>query len=202
MFGRRKKVKQPNRTVEPINLDLLIANLGQAIDFWQFQPQPQLLTRARYADCCRNCELAPVNETTFESVWKNFDENSQQRFSLVLSGFELESPQAALRQIGDAQKGLNRIVELAADHKQLTLDVIEKSDVRLEELARHFCAKWQLPIEDESETASAQRLHEIDFGRLMREADAAKSSAEDRLAYLRKLQEEQEETRRPRRGKW
>ena len=72
----------------------------------------------------------------------------------------------------------------------------------MEEFARHFCADWGLPIKDEKAEASAQRLHDIDFGRLMREAESARDSARDRMAYLRELQEKQEEQRRPRRGKW
>ena len=57
-------------------------------------------------------------------------------------------------------------------------------------------------MKGERDAQSKKRLNDIDFGRLMREAEAARSSATERMAFLRELQEKEEATRRPRRAKW
>ena len=201
MFGRRKNKSQIGDS-KVIDLDELITTMGQSIDAWRFQEHPKLLCRAKFADICRDCSLVPVSGSVFSSEWDRFDEQATKRFGLALSGFRIEAPLFALQENSDAKVGLQKVSSLATEHDQLTLDVLVRSDVRLEELARHFCAKWQLPIANETPEASANRLYDIDFGRLMREANDAKTSAKDRMAYLKELQKEQEESRRPRRGKW
>jgi len=125
---------------------------------------------------------------------------------VLTCGLEANGVESAFaKQCGESKQAatpLHLLSDLSRRLNLLDFDVLANSDVRLEELSRHFCASWTINIEGESAAASAKRLHQIDFGRLMKEADAARSSAEERMAYLRKLQEEEEETRRPRRGKW
>ena len=48
---------------------------------------------------------------------------------------------------------------------------------------------------------SQARLERLDYRNLLKQAEAAKASAEERLAYLQKLQEDLEARRMPR-GKW
>lgn len=188
-----------------IDLDELIATFGQATSFWQTQPQRKLLARARFADACRDASVQPIEKTTFENEWRQFDDEHQQRFGVLTAGFEIPAAARQLPQHSEGEQApsaFKLLVMLTNELHLLTIDVLQQSDVRLEEFSRHFCFQWKLPIEGETSTESSERLHAIDFGRLMKEAESAKASAEDRLAYLRELQKKEEETRRPRRGKW
>ena len=130
------------------------------------------------------------------------NDESRIRFSITLSAFEIDDVQSLFTVEPEAERWLNVLSELAGRLQLLNTEMILQSDVRLEEFSRHFCSTVGLTIKDETEDKSATRLHEIDFQRLMKEANAARSSAEGRMDYLRKLQKEQEATRRARRGKW
>lgn len=202
LFGRHKKKK----THQPIDLDALIAQFGQAASFWQAQPQPAILAQARFADACRDVKVRPVPTASFAQSWDRLNEESRIRFCIALSAFDSDVARHRLPALcdnaGNVEPGLTILHNFATQLELLTAEMIQQSDVRLEEYSRHFCAAVGLTIKDEDRARSTARLHEIDFGRLMKEAEAARSSAEDRMAYLRRLQEEQEATRRPRRGKW
>jgi hypothetical protein len=201
LFGRRNRNSNP-----PINLDQVIALFGQSVGFWPTQPEAALLAQARLADSCRDAGVRPVSTERFAQTWSLLAEESRVRFCIALAAFDVQAVRSRLpslcRDADDAEACLKLLQEFAERLDLLTTDMIQQSDVRLEEFARHFCAMAGLPITEETAEQSAARLHEIDFARLMKEADAARSSAEDRMAYLRKLQEEQEANRRPRRGKW
>jgi len=189
----------------PVDLDELILQFGQESSFWQMQTGGLLLARARFADACRDAELQPVAGLVFEARCGALDAEHQQRFGLLTSALDLEPANrqlAAFAERGEAAAALQRLADLTCDLHLLTIDVLQQSDVRLEEFARHFCSRWELAVEGETAEASRQRLHDINFGRLMKEAEAVRATAEDRMAFLRELQEKEEQTRRPRRGKW
>ncbi len=202
MFGRRIT----DNAVRSIELDSLITSFGRATSAWDSQTNLAPLVQARLADNCRDAKLRPVSRAEFQQTWQVFDEEHQGRFCILLGGLELPDVVLRAQQVcGPGQSALpvlRLLHQLTEGHPLLTSLVLQQSDIRLEELARHFCARWGLPIQGETPKASAARLHEIDFGRLMKEAEAARASADDRLAYLKQLQEEQDKTRRPRRGKW
>lgn len=190
----------------PIDLDELITTFGGAVGFWETQPEAEVLARARLADACRDAGIRPLAAETFQSGWNTFDQEHQRRFCLLISGLDVDGVAKRLPVHSRDRDGADAVLllfqQLTTRLPLLTLDVLQQSDVRLEEFARHFCVDWGLKITGERPVNSEARLHDIDFGRLMKEAEAARSSAEDRLAYLRELQEKEEETRRPRRGKW
>ena len=198
--GKRKSPKS-----QPVDLDELITTIGQATKFWQTQTNIGPLVRARFADTCRDAKLHPVTGADFRSAWKQLDSAGEQRVALSVSAFEVDSAIKSVKDFssdGNAAALLVRFVEFSRRLPLLTIEVLQQSDIRLEEFARHFCAEWDLSIQGENTAESVARLVEIDFGRLMREAEAARGSAEERMAYLRKLKEKEEESRRPRRGKW
>ena len=207
MFGFRKATT-PTPSVTPaqsIELDSLITAFGQAADFWESQIEPGVLVRARLADACRDAKIRPSTASQFLVCWNSFDSEHRLRFCLFSAALDLPEVAQRLALIchqGDGRGILELLQNLTNGLKMLTVAVLQESDIRLEEFARHFCTAWGLVIENETPAASAARLHAINFGRLIKEAEAARASADDRLAYLRKLQEEQEQTRRPRRGKW
>jgi hypothetical protein len=207
LFGFRKTATSIPSVMpaQSIGLDSLITAFGQGADFWESQGDPDVLVRARLADACRDAKIRPIGEPQFQACWNTFDNEHRLRFCLFSVAIEL--PEVAQRLVsicnsGDGRGALGLLQNLTNALNVLTVAVVRESDIRLEEFARHFCAAWGLPIAGETAAASAARLHAIDFGRLISEAEAARASAEERMAYLRKLQEEQEKTRRPRRGKW
>lgn len=205
MFGRRKSIKATEPGA-PIQLDGLITTLGQATSELECVPKNSALVRARLADCCRDANIRPVDETEFNKAWNRFDEEHRWRFCVLVAPLELPQVHSRIGPLCQSARSASPVLkllqELTSDHPMLTGSVLQQSDVRLEELARHFCAQWRLSIEGETEQASEARRQEIDFRRLMKEAESARASADERLAYLRRLQEEEEKKRRPRRGKW
>ena len=205
MFRRRKRTGDSPSAANLIDLDELIAVFGPATKDWETRPEADVLVRARFADACRDANIRPVDALTFKECWSGWDRPQQERFRLLVSALELKAVARHLPAhcpTGQAHAALQVFEQLAARLHLLTLDVLQQSDIRLEEFARHFSAAWGLEIEGETPQQSRDRLHAIDFDRLMQEAEAARSSAEDRLAYLRQLQKKEDETRRPRRGKW
>ncbi len=205
LFGRRKSVSatEPGASIQ---LDALIATLGRATGELESAAEDAALVRARLADCCRDANVRPVSEAEFNNVWNGFDQEHQWRFCVLIAPLYLPEVGSRLAPLCQAARVaspvLKMLQELTTDHHLLTGSVLQQSDVRLEELARHFCAQWRLPIEGETADASETRRQQIDFRRLMKEAESARASADERLAYLRRLQEEEEKKRRPRRGKW
>ncbi|MCA8989190.1 MAG: hypothetical protein KDA78_16200 [Planctomycetaceae bacterium] len=201
MSFRKRKQSQS----ESVDLDVLIAVFGQASNYWETQPNILPLVRARFADACRDVSVRPVTGEEFRTAWKQLDPSDQYRIALSVSALEVDIVLGRVPEFspeGSAATLLIRLVEFSQRLPLLKLDVLQQSDIRLEEFTRHFCADWELPIQGEESAQSEARLREIDFGRLMREAESARDSAEERMAYLRKLQEDEEQTRRPRRGKW
>lgn len=197
-------MQKPNQP-DPVEIDSLISMFGQAIEFWESHPSIGSLVRARLADACRDSRVRPVSGAQFRAAWETLDQSEQHRFALAVAGFDDEALIQRLdffSQDGTALSLMERITKFCQRLPFLTLEVLRQSDIRLEEFARHYCADWQVPIAGEEATHSAARLNEIDFGRLMNEAEAARGSAKERMAYLRELQAKQEADRRPRRGKW
>src|SRR5208283_4064709 len=91
-------------------------------------------------------------------------------------------------------------VGLALATPLLTMTLLRQSPLRVEEFARHFLARLGTAVSGETAAQSRERLERLDYGRLLAEAERAKVSAEERMEYLRQLQEDQ--ARRARRGKW
>lgn len=83
----------------------------------------------------------------------------------------------------------------------LTLELLARSPLRVEELARRLLAGLGLAVRGESARASRERLERLDYGRLLAEAERAREAAAERMEHLHKLQDEQEQNR-TRRGKW
>ena len=83
----------------------------------------------------------------------------------------------------------------------LTLDLLARGPLRVEELARRLLAGLGLAVRGETARASRERLERLDYGRLLAEAERAREAAAERMEKLHKLQDEQEQNR-ARRGKW
>ena len=203
MFGIRKQ-KTGKGGGEPVDIDMLIAAFGQGCNFWGGQPNADILSRARLADGFRDASWQPVAGSQFSATWQKFNEAQQERFCVLADGVVLPPVISAFgkQKTSGSDAVFTQLKKLATSLELLTLEVLQQSDVRLEEFARHFCAEFGLAIDGETSEVAAARLHDIDFARLMKEAETARNSAADRMAYLRELQEKENESRRPRRGKW
>ncbi len=204
MFGRNKD--KSIESLPEMDLDELIACLGKNLKAWQAQPKGmQWLAQARLADACRDEGIVPVATEAFQAMWMQCKDAQHRQFGLLTATLDLTLLRQRLVHHAPNHRG-DAVLRLLQQHLTsvalLPLDVLEQSDVRLEEFARHFCRTWQVRIAKENLIASEKRLHEINFGRLMKEADQARASAEDRMAYLRDLQRKEEENKRARRGKW
>jgi hypothetical protein len=162
------------------------------------------LTRARFADGCRDAGLAPPLPEEFDAAAAGFDPEAWRRLAVLVSVFALPPFRAALPQLPGARSpaGLAAaFAGLARDTPLLTAEVLGQSELRVEELARRLAAAVGAGVAGESAEASRKRLDGLDYGRLLAEAERAKSAAADRAERLRKLREEQEQ-RRTHRGKW
>ena len=90
---------------------------------------------------------------------------------------------------------------LTRDTALLTIEVLGQSDLRVEELTRRLIAELGATVAGESAEESRKKLHRLDYGRLLAEAEQAKLAATERTERLKQLQDEQEQSR-TRRGKW
>jgi hypothetical protein len=169
------------------------------------RPDPDVV-RARLADTFRDLEADPIDPAAFDALVQGFDEGAWARLWLVTLG-------AAQGVLGPALPALvatrgvpdlvrTGFVELAAGSPLLTIDLLRQSPLRLEELTR----RWLLMglgalVEGEPFNVSLVALQRLDYADLLAQVDRAKLSAEERVAYLKKLQENRDATL-PRRGKW
>ncbi len=195
LFGRSTGTK--------LDLAAVQTKLAEAV---RASAEPDLaLTRARLADHCRDAGLVPVLPEEFDSDARALDAEGQRRLGLLVALLELEPVRAAVAHAAAGSSveliATTAFVGLAQGTNLLTLDVLSQSGQRVEELARRFAAALRASIAGETAEESKKRLHKLDYGRLLEEAEKAKAAATERAERLRQLQEQQEQ-RRGRRGKW
>jgi len=189
-----------------IDLDALVEALSFQLYTVTAEAADPDVVRARIADVYRDIEVAPMDPLEFEAYAAGLDEAAWRRMALLAGaaeGDEALGEALAARAAGEgaADQVKRGFIDLARDTPLLTMDLLAASSLRVEELARRFIAAVGAAVEDETPEASQAALVRLDYGRLLAEAERAKMSAEQRMEYLRKLQEEHEAAR-PRRGKW
>ncbi len=149
---------------------------------------------ARLADLCRDQQAEPPDPDQFLREGQSLDAESQRRLALVVRGFDEESTRTAFLRAG-ASNPAARVPALFAftrEHSLLTVSLLLESPLRREEFARHLINHLGSGVLGEKPEDSADRLRRLDYRALLAEAERAKVSAQDRVAYLRRLQEEQE----------
>jgi hypothetical protein len=163
------------------------------------------LTRARLADHFRDMSLLPLLPEEFDRAAANLDPEGQRRLAVLVSLLELDTVRAVVAQHASTWPVYQLVnaafTGLAEDTPLLTVEVLSQSEHRVEELARRFLSAIRVSISGETAEDSKKRLHKLDYGRLLAEADKARTAATERAERLRQLQEQQEQ-RRGRRGKW
>lgn len=196
-----------------IDLDALVEALSFQLYTVTAEAADPDVVRARIADVYRDIEVAPMDPLEFEAHAAGLDEAAWRRMALLAGAAEgdealgealgeaLAAGAARAASEGAADQVKRGFIDLARDTPLLTMELLAASSLRVEELARRFIAAVGAAVEDETPEASQAALVRLDYGRLLAEAERAKMSAEQRMEYLRKLQEEHEAAR-PRRGKW
>jgi len=144
LFGRRqtKAAVQPDNASPRVELDRLITQFGQAAGFWQSQPEQQVLARARLADVSRDAKIHPASASQFHGCWTKLDAEQRLRFCILVDGLEIPEVLGCVQKLGvkdeHADAVLNLLQQLTVRLEFLTASVLQQSDIRLEEFARHF----------------------------------------------------------------
>lgn len=99
------------------------------------------------------------------------------------------------------QPWLEGLIAFVGDTRLLSLPLLTQSRLRAEEFGRFLIGRMGANVEDEGEDASVHWLKRFNYNSLLDEAERARTTAQERLAYLQKLQDEQEAANAPR-GKW
>jgi hypothetical protein len=161
------------------------------------------LTRARLADGCRDAAVAPALPEEFDAAVKGLDGEGWRRLAVLVGTLDLTPVRAALPQLPAGRSGAEAVAAFAGVARGtplLTIEVLEQSELRVEELARRLLAEFGAAVAGETADESKKKLHRLDYGRLLAEAEQARQAAAERAERLKKLQDEQEQ-RRSRRGK-
>lgn len=183
----------------------ILAYFGAAVPVLEHKAVDLALVRARLADRCRDAGVEPVDPDVFEALSAGLDAEALRRLALLVGALDDPAVAAKLPAVLAAREAEEQVragfVGLARQSELLTMELLRKSALRVEGLARAFVASLGAAIEGEAPEVSLERLERLDYARLLSEADRARLGAEARMSYLKKLQEEQA-ARRPRRGKW
>ncbi len=145
--------------------------------------------------------MSPVE---FNVATAGLDEEAWRRLALTVTAFERYDVRAGLPLLLEGRSVAEQVragfIGVASDLPLLTMELLRQSDLRVEEFTRQFIARLGAGVLGEPPEQSRIRQHALDYARLLEEAEKAKVSAEERMEYIRRLQEMQD--RRSRRGKW
>jgi hypothetical protein len=198
--------KRPAKGSPRVMLDVVALQDRFAVEVPQLEGRPvePELVRARLADGYRDLGLAPMAPERFDAAAAGMDDEAWRRLALAVTALRQEDVRAGLPLLLDGQGVAEQVkagfVAPARELSLLTMELLRQSELRVEEFARQFIARLGAGVIGETPQHSRVRLHALDYARLLEEAEKAKVSAEQRMEYIRRLQEMQD--RRSRRGKW
>lgn len=153
------------------------------------------LVRSRIADFFRDLSRPPMAPDEFMRQATALDTESQRRLVLVVGGLSDGGARSAFAHgVGStgAVGGVAMLMGFVREQDLLTVALLLESPLRREEFVRRFVALIGGSFRGETREQSAERLSRLDYRALLAEAEKARLSAEDRVAYLKKLQQEQE----------
>jgi hypothetical protein len=188
-----------------VDLNGLQVRLTAGVAWWAGRPADPDLVRARLADGCRDAGGDPPTPEEFDARAAGLEDEAWNRLGALAFALDLQDVRASLAALVVARPVLELLdagfIGVARQTPLLTLELLGRSALRVEELARRLVAGLGAAVRGESPRVSRERLDRLDYERLLAEAERAKQSAADRLAALQRLQDQQEQNR-PRRGKW
>jgi hypothetical protein len=162
------------------------------------------LVRAGLADGYRDLGLMPMPPDDFDGAVAGMDDEAWRRLALAATAIQQDDVRAGLPLLLDGHSVADQVrtgfIGVACTLPLLTMELLRQSELRIEEFARQFIARLGAGVLGEVAEQSRLRRHALDYARLLEEAEKAKVSAEERMEYIRRLQEMQD--RRSRRGKW
>jgi len=203
MFFKKKQPPAPAKDAGPRaewDLQTVTGLLGQLAPPLETREIEPLLIQARLADHYRDIGLAPVAPVNFDALVRGLDAESWRRFALALGPLDHAETRSVLAHVKTTvlQQVEGGFVATARQHDVLTLALLRQSEVRIEEFARHLALSLNVAWRGETPDESRARLHQLDYKRLLAEAEEAKKQAQERMEYLRKKQDEDAARRRPR----
>jgi hypothetical protein len=193
----KKNAEQPKAAVAApeIVLNALGGAMMASLHALEKAPVDLELMRARLADFFRDLDCEPMDPDGFMRQASALDIESQRRFALAVGGLDDGKTRAVFTQAARSSSvplAIALLFDFAREQELLTMGLLIESPLRREELVRHFISRLGSPIAGESPEDSQDRLQRLDYRTLLAEAERAKLSAGDRLAYIKKLQEKQE----------
>lgn len=147
---------------------------------------PPLLVRARLADLHRDLGVDAPSHDALDDATAFLDDEAWRRLWLLVALGEALGE--ALRETLRAGVWRSAFVELADDLDLLTLELLRDTHARREELCRNWLMRLGVAVTGETPEESVAALERLDYARLVARVDAARARADERLAYLRKLQ--------------
>jgi hypothetical protein len=187
-----------------VDLAGLLERLSGMVTRWAGRAPDPDLTRARLADGLRDAGLLPPTPDEVEILAQGLDGEGWRRLAVLAGALDQEDIRAALPELARSKPPSELLalgfVGVAWTTPLLTLDLLARGPLRVEELARRLLAGLGLAVRGESERTARERLERLDYGRLLAEAERAREAAAGRMEHLHKLQDEQERKRA--RGKW
>ncbi len=202
LLGRPER---PDASPPAIALGALLEEIAALLEEIAGDRMDHDVVRAKLADMLRDLEVEPIDPDEVAALAAPLDEEGWARLALVTLAARRGALGEALPALV-AARGASPLVRagfvgFALGSPLLTLELLRQSSLRREELVRRWIATLGALVEGETPEASRAALERLDYGRLLAEVDRAKMSAEERMAYLKKLQEDHDATL-PRRGKW
>jgi hypothetical protein len=166
----------------PIELPWLVEALRDALAELEPATLDPDVVRAKLADLCRNLSIEPMEPLELERLASGLDRGGWDRMgllALVMERGALGDKIAPLFK-GRIRSAVRRgLIETAESSSLLTLELLERAPLRLEELARRFILNLGASVAGETLDASRAALSRLDYNRLMAEADRAKRAAMD-----------------------
>ncbi len=203
LFQKHHKTPSDNRAIS-LDLDSIMESVHSEASHWEEEEIQGELLIARLADCCRDAQLDPAEPEVAAKHFAAWNPMAQQRMAMCVEMLIDVVEEDDLAHLFQDTKGAGLFHHLAGlidATEQLSPELIHQSPLRVEEFARHFIARLGAQVEGEAPQESQARLERLDYGTLLAEAERARSSAEEQLEHLRKLQEDLDARFQPR-GKW
>ncbi len=176
-----------------VELDAVMHGFRRALPSVERHGANVLLTRARLCDFQRSLGPADCPKPhELDEASRDLDSEGWRRLDLLVGVAPLLTKAIQRSHELDPEPGQiwrDAFVGLALDMPLHTIVLLRESHPRREELARNWLLRLGIPIDGETPERSLERLERLDYARLMAAADAARDAADDRLQYLRKLQE-------------
>jgi len=189
-FADRPAAPAPDPALEPapapesvpVELPWLLEAMRDALAELEPATLDPDVVRAKLADLCRSLTIEPIEPLEFEKLASGLDRGGWDRMGLLILVLERGALGDKLAPLlkGRARSAVRRgLIETAESSSLLSLELLERAPLRLEELARRFVVGIGASIAGETLEASRAALARLDYNRLIAEAERAKRAAMD-----------------------